>query len=75
MLSLSSVQLGSRVLLQDDDQKLEYMVVDPLEADPSEGKISHESPLGRALLGKVVNSWVKVVAPRRSLKYRILGIR
>ena len=46
------VKLGSRVYLKGDGKELAYMIVDPLEADPSLGKISHESPFGRNLIGR-----------------------
>lgn len=68
------VQLGSKVRLEQDGKKLECMLVSALEADPSEGKISDQSPLGRALLGKMLNTIVEVVAPRSKILYRIVGI-
>jgi transcription elongation factor GreA len=68
------VQLGSRVKLQYEDKELECLLVSALEADPSQGRISDESPLGRALLGKMINALVEVVAPRRKTQYRIVHI-
>jgi transcription elongation factor GreA len=69
-----AVQLGSKVRLEQNGKMLECMVVSALEADPSEGKISNESPLGRALLGKMLNALVEVVAPRAKVSYKIVGI-
>lgn len=68
------VQLGSRVRLESEGSEIHCTVVCSLEADPSEGKISDQSPLGRALLGKMVNALVEVVAPRKSILYKIIGI-
>ncbi|HKX73516.1 MAG TPA: GreA/GreB family elongation factor [Candidatus Saccharimonadales bacterium] len=70
----STVQLGTRVRLEQDGKHLECMVVSAFEADPSEGKISDQSPLGRALLGKMINALVEVVAPRARVMYKIIGI-
>lgn len=69
-----TVQLGSRVRLESEGSEIYCTVVCSLEADPSEGKISDQSPLGRALLGKMVNALVEVVAPHKSILYRIVGI-
>lgn len=69
-----AVQIGSKVRLEQNGKMMECVVVSALEADPSEGKISNESPLGRALLGKMINALVEVVAPRAKLSYKIVGI-
>lgn len=69
-----AVQLGSKVRLEQNGRMIECVVVSALEADPSEGKISNVSPLGQALLGKMINALVEVVAPRAKLSYKIVGI-
>lgn len=46
------IRLGSRVRLRFGKRQLEYIIVSSIEADPSKGKISDESPIGRQLLGK-----------------------
>ena len=51
-----------------------YTVVGEWEADPSNKKISHESPLGKALLGKKVGDGVEVEAPAGKIHYKILEI-
>ena len=57
----SKVQIGSNVVLKSaDGNKLEFQVVGTVEADPLNGKISDESPIGRALLGKKVGDKVEV---------------
>jgi transcription elongation factor GreA len=50
------------------------MVVGEWEADPAEKKISHESPLGKALLGKAVGEHVEVTAPAGKILYTIAAI-
>lgn len=68
------VQLGTKVRLEHDGKQIDCIVVSAFEADPSEGKISDESPLGKALLGNMLNALVEVVAPRAKMSYRIVGI-
>ena len=71
------VTLGSTVTLKDlefgDD--LEYTIVGSAEADPSEYKISNESPVGQAILGQKVGSVVEVNVPAGILKYEIINIQ
>jgi transcription elongation factor GreA len=58
------VRVGSTVTLKTKDGKSrKFMLVGPAEANPSEGRISHESPVGRALLGKKRGDKVSVAAP------------
>lgn len=68
------VQLGSKVRLEHEGGQMECVLVSALEADPSQGRISDQSPLGRALVGKMLNALVEVVAPRRKTSYRIVSI-
>ncbi|MEN6523616.1 MAG: transcription elongation factor GreA [Anaerolineaceae bacterium] len=59
-----TVQVGSTVTIQEGNQEPEtYMIVGPAEADPHIGRISNESPIGRALLNHKVGDKVKVEAP------------
>ena len=51
-----------------------YLVVGPAEADPKQGKISHESPLGKALLGKRISEKVQIQAPAGGITFEILQI-
>lgn len=69
------VQLGSRVTLHKDGKKEEYVVVGEWEADPTERKISHESPLGKALLGKGVGDNIEVSAPAGKIKYSVVSVQ
>ena len=69
------VELGSTVSLEMGSQKKKYTVVDSIEADPSENKISLESPLGKALIGKKKQSDVYVSSPKgRDYHYKLLDI-
>lgn len=68
------VALGSTVTLHVSGKKEEFTVVGEWEADPTEKKISHESPLGKALLGKVVGDKVEVDAPAGKIAYTVVSI-
>ncbi len=69
------VILGSTVKVKVSDGKSQvYTIVGPAEADPREGKISNESPVGRALIGKKLNDEVQVSAPRGVLTMKITKI-
>ncbi len=69
------VRLGSKVTLHVNGKKETFMVVGEWEADPSEKKISHESPLGKALIGKKKGEKVEVEAPAGKILYTIVDIR
>lgn len=70
------VSIGSKVRLRDlqEGDEIEYTIVGPVEADPARNKISNESPVGKAILGKTKGSIVEVAAPGGLLKYEILDI-
>jgi transcription elongation factor GreA len=70
------VQVGSKVTFQEEgvESKESLVIVGAAEANPSEGKISNESPLGKALLGHKVNEDVTVQAPNGSFRVKILKI-
>jgi transcription elongation factor GreA len=71
----SKVQLGSKVKLQSKDSKAkEFQVVGTVEADPLEGKISDESPLGQAVLGKKLGDEVEIKTPAETATYKIVEI-
>lgn len=71
------VTLGSTVTLKDLElgDQLEYAIVGSAEADPTEFKISNESPVGEAILGQKVGSVVEVNVPAGILKYEIVDIK
>jgi transcription elongation factor GreA len=71
------VSIGSHVRLKDMDanETIEYHIVGSAEADPMEHKLSNESPVGKAIMGKKKGEVVEVAAPRGSLKFKILEIK
>ena len=75
-VNLDFVEVGNEVKVQlQDDTKEHYTIVGSAEADPGEGRISNESPMGKALLGKRVGDEVEVEAPAGTLKLKILEIK
>ena len=76
-VDLSVVSIGAKVRLRDVDanKTFEYTIVGSAEANPAESKLSNESPVGRAIIGKKKGETVEVTAPRGSLKYKILDIK
>ena len=71
----SKVHLGSTVKLKGTgDKAKEFQVVGTVEADPLSGKISDESPIGRAMIGKKVGDAVEIQTPNDTHTYKIVGI-
>ena len=69
------VSVGSHVTIQEEDFPEEtYHLVGPTEADPSNGKISHESPIGNALMDHKVGDTVDAETPGGVIKFKILKI-
>ncbi|MFO7312286.1 MAG: transcription elongation factor GreA [Bacillota bacterium] len=70
------VTLGARVRLKDlqSGDEVEYQVVGSAEADPFNNRISNESPVGQAIMGKRPGTIVEVKAPAGVLKYQILEV-
>jgi transcription elongation factor GreA len=69
------VAIGSHVTIQEDGSEPEtYHLVGPTEADPRSGRISHESPIGRALMDKKVGEIAEAEAPGGKIRFRILKI-
>jgi transcription elongation factor GreA len=76
-VSTDVVSVGSLVRLRDVDAKqtFEYHIVGSAEADPAANKLSNESPVGKAILGRKKGEVVEVTAPRGALKFKILDIK
>jgi transcription elongation factor GreA len=76
-VSADTVSIGTRVQLEDVDagETIEYHIVGSAEADPAGHKLSNESPVGKAIIGRKKGETVDVAAPRGSLKFRILDIQ
>lgn len=75
-IDLNKVSIGTRVKIYDEEfeEELEYSIVGSTEADPDLFKISDESPVGRALIGKNVGETVDVETPGGVIKFKILSI-
>lgn len=71
------IGIGSIATLLDKEfnEKLEYRVVSPAEADVADNKISYESPLGKELMDKKVGDVIKVNAPMGTIEYELLEIK
>jgi transcription elongation factor GreA len=68
------VKLGSKVTVKNNGKQLVYTLVGEWEADPTEKKISHESPIGKALMGKKTGETIDVKAPAGIVTYTIVNI-
>lgn len=69
------VSIGSHVTIQEEDYPAEtYHLVGPAEADPRNGRISHESPIGSALMDRRVGDSVEVETPAGKTNFKILKI-
>lgn len=68
------VQLGSKVSLKGEKANKEFQIVGTVEADPLNGKISDESPIGKALLGKKEGDEVEIKTPAETASYTIISI-
>ena len=66
--------MGSKVTVRSENKERVYTIVSFNEADPSEGKISNESPLGRSFLNKKKGEKVKAQTPKGEIEYEILKV-
>jgi transcription elongation factor GreA len=76
-ISKDVVSVGSHVRVKNMDagKTVEYHIVGSAEANPTENKLSNESPVGKAIIGHKKGDVVEVTAPRGSLKFKILEIK
>lgn len=76
-INTGKVNLGNSIVLFDEEfqEEVTYTLVGSAEADPAEGRISNESPLGIALLNHAVGDIVEVNAPDGVIKFKILDIQ
>lgn len=70
----TTVAVGAKVELKTKGKTSEYTLVGPVEADPMAGKISDESPMGKAMLGKKVGDEVVVTTPKGEITYTVEAI-
>jgi transcription elongation factor GreA len=68
------VEVGSKVSIESDGRKEQYVIVGSAEAAPAEGKISNESPVGRALMGHRPGETVKMSVPAGQIEMKILTV-
>lgn len=73
-VSSDSVGVGSTVHVELENGKHTFMIVGSTEANPDEGKISDESPIGKALIGKKIGEHAEVNIPAGSITYKIVKI-
>jgi transcription elongation factor GreA len=75
MPKTEEVNIGSHVTIQEEDYPPEtYHMVGPKEADPRKGRISHESPIGRALIGHKMGETVTAETPNGPIHFKIIKI-
>jgi transcription elongation factor GreA len=76
-VSTETVSIGNRVKLKDlkGERTIEYSIVGSAEADPRHGRLSNESPVGKAVLGRSKGDKITIPAPRGALEYEILEIQ
>lgn len=70
----SHIRVGSTVELKNGSKTMTYTLVGPVEADPLEGKISNESPIGEALMGKKVGETATITTPKGEITYEIVTV-
>jgi len=71
------VSIGTKVRLRDvkANKTVEYHIVGSAEANPAENKLSNESPVGKAIMGRKKGETVDVAAPRGKMKFKIMDIK
>ena len=74
---IKSSRVGTKVRLRDvkANKTVEYHIVGSAEANPAENKLSNESPVGKAIMGRKKGETVEVAAPRGKLKFKIMDIK
>lgn len=70
----SSVQIGTTVKIEIDGEEEEYTIVGAIEAKPAQGRISNESPIGKALLGRKTGDVIDIRTPTSVLQARVVSI-
>jgi transcription elongation GreA/GreB family factor len=73
--SEGAARLGATVVLTHEEDKVEYRLVAEEEADLASGRLSVDSPLGRAILGKHQGDEVRFVRPKGAIEYELLTVK
>ena len=71
----TTIRIGCTVVVESDRGRREYTIVGSAEADPATGRISNESPVGKALIGKRVGEKVQVITPKDVLSFKVAEIK
>ncbi len=69
-----TITVGSQIKIKNGGREIEYTIVGSQEADPLEGRISNESPIGKAFLGHKQGEKINVQTPEGEIQYKILAI-
>ena len=69
------VEVGSHITIETNGEKEQYQIVGSAEAAPAEGRISNESPIGKALIGHKKGDLVRAAVPRGEVELKILAVR
>jgi transcription elongation factor GreA len=69
-----TVQLGCRVTLEISGKKSEYLILGSAETNPGQGVISHNSPIGSAIMGHLIGDELQIVLKGRQIKCKIINI-
>lgn len=72
--SQEGIQIGNTIVIKNENQEKQIILVGEQEANPSEGKISFRSPLGKGLINKKLGDLVKIETPRGSITYKIISV-
>lgn len=72
--STETIGMGSKLAVKVGGKEFNFEIVGSNEVDPAAGKISNESPLGQAFLGKGKGDKVEVTTPAATVKYEILSV-
>ena len=68
------VEIGSELTVKIGSKEMTFYIVGSNEVDPAQGKISHESPLGSAFMGKKKGDKIEIQAPAGKIKYEIVSV-
>jgi len=71
----AEVELGETVIVENNGQQARFTIVGEYEADPTNGKLSSSSPIGKALLGKKIGNEVEIKVPAGKIVYKIVDIK
>lgn len=73
--STNVVEIGNTIVVEQNGEKDTFMIVGEFEADPQQKKLSHTSPIGKALLGKRIGDKIEVTVPVGTITYKITEIK